>query len=71
MGRGGGGKRGNFRGDGGRGLLFEVFFAGGELLLFGSGSPLIISLERPRQGKIEFIRPCINMNKKFFFSLYL
>ena len=58
MGRGGG--------------LFEVFFfPGRELLLFGSGSPLIISLESPLQGKIAFIRPCININKKIVFSLFL
>ena len=52
-------------------MLFEVFFSGGELLLFGSGSPLIITLERSLQGKIEFIRPCINMNKKIVLSLFL
>ena len=68
-----GAKGGNFRADGeGRGGDYlRSFFSGGELLLFGSGSPLIISLERPLQGKIEFIRPCINMNKKIVFSLFL
>ena len=49
------------------GLLFESFASKlGELLLFGSGSPLIIGLERTLQNKIEFIRPCIDMNKKLF-----
>ena len=41
-------------------------FSGGELLLFGSGSPLIISLERTLQGKVEFIRACNNIHKNIF-----
>ena len=35
-------------------------------LFFCSGSPFIICWENSLQYKSEFIRPCINMNKKFF-----
>ena len=46
--------------------LFEVFFPGASYYSLVVAHPLIISVERPLQGKIEFIRPCINMNKKLF-----
>ena len=61
----GGPNGGNFRGDG-RGMAFWGLFSGESYYSSLVTHPLIISVERPLQGKIEFITPCINMNKKLF-----
>ena len=49
---------------GGRGWLCEVFFPGASYYSSVVAHPLIISVKRPLQGKIEFIRQCTNVNKR-------
>ena len=48
------------------GGFLRSFFPGANYCSSVVAHPLIISVARPLQGKIEIIRPCIYMNKKRF-----